>query len=259
VVTSGSPIDHGQRRVWERERSRLGLGDDLLDATQHPALAILDRATVGVVLIPRDPLAPLLDFDAAALDALPDRFTGQIANGVLFLNAVVTGGQYLLRVARNAANEPARALVGLSRHGGALAGVGAPGRYQLRTDGPDIYRLSSFAGAVRAALKAQRDAIAVVPKLAGPFELLVVAPGASGCLLGGYAPGWEPVEHSFDPPLCTVVPPAVRLEVEDFPADDAGLDALLTGTMSRVVNIFGTTSALYADSKDPNCAVAPGY
>ncbi len=99
----------------------------------------------------------------------------------------------------------------------------------------------------------------MVPGLAGPFELLVVAPGASGCLLGGYAPGREPVEHSFDPPLCTVVPSAVRLEVEDFPADDAGLDALLTRTMSRVVNIFGTRTALYADSRDPSGAVAPGY
>lgn len=256
-------IDHVQRRVWDRERSRLGLADDDVDVMRHPALARLDEPTVGVMLLPSDPLAAVLDFDDRSLASIPERLTGQISNGVSFLNTVEMTGQYLLRVARNQHDEPARAVVGFARHGGAVAGVGATGRYQPPGEAHAIYRLSWFTGAIRAALITQRALLAnpgVYSRLpAGPFELVVVAPAANGTLLGVYAEGWEPVEHVFDPPLCTTNHPVVRLEIDAFPTDNTGLTELLTRAMSRVVNLFGTSKPLYLDPTGTNTAVADSY
>ena len=263
VLTSSAIIDHVQRRVWDRERSRLGLADDDVDVTRHPVLARLDEPTVGVMLLPADPLAPVLDFNDGSLALIPERLTGLIRNGVSFLNTVEMTGQYLLRVARNQHAEPARAVVGFARHGGAVAGVGTTGRYQPPGEAYAIYRLSTFAGAIRAALLSQGTLLAnpgVSSHLpAGPFELVVIAPAANGNLLGGYAEGWEPVEYSFDPPLCTTSHPVIRLEIDAFPTDNTGLTKLLTQAMSRVVNLFGTSQPLYLDRTGTNTAVADTY
>ncbi len=263
VVTSSAMIDHVQRRVWDRERSRLGLADDDVDVTRHPVLARLGEPTVGVMLLPADPLAAVLDFDDGSLALIPERLTGRISNGVSFLNTVEMTGQYLLRVARNQHDEPARAVVGFARHGGVVAGVGTMGSYQPPGEKYGIYRLSAFAGAIRAALRTQ-EALLANPRVssrlpAGPFELVVVAPAANRTLLGGYAEGWEPVEQSFDPPLCTTSHPVVRLEIDAFPTDNTDLTELLTRAMSRVVNLFGTSQPLYLDRTGTNTAVADTY
>jgi hypothetical protein len=136
VVTLSAMIDHVQRRVWDRERSRLGLADDDVYGTRHPVLARLGESTLGVMLLPADPLAPVLDFDDGSLALIPERLTGRISNAVSILNTVEITGQYLLRVARNQHDEPARAVVGFARHGGAVAGVATvmPGRYHPRVE-----------------------------------------------------------------------------------------------------------------------------
>jgi len=268
VVTLSAMIDHVQRRVWDRERSRLGLAEDDVDVTRHPVLARLGEPTVGVMLLPADPLPPdplaaVLDFDDGSLVLIPERLTGRISNGVSFLNTVEMTGQYLLRVARNQHDEPARAVVGFARHGGVVAGVGTMGSYQPIGEKYGIYRLSAFAGAIRAALRTQ-EALLANPRVssrlpAGPFELVVVAPAANGTLLGGYAEGWEPVDQTFDPPLCTTSHPVVRLEIDAFPTDNTGLTELLTRAMSRVVNLFGTSQPLYLDRTGTNTAVTDTY
>ncbi len=70
-------------------------------------------------------------------------------------------------------------------------------------------------------------------------------PGAPRAWLGAVADGWEPVEHSFDPPVCNTEDPLVRVEIESLPTGGNEQRGLLTRALGRVVNVFGTTAPLH--------------
>lgn len=258
--------DHDQRRVWKRERERTGLAEDALDLTRHPALALLGDPKVCAVLLPADPLAPLLDFDQA-VDAVPATLDGQIRNQVSYLGSEQVTGTHALRTSRTSRtshDQPPDFLAGVARHGGAVAGVGSAAYYTTKDDPPwRLYRLFAIVAVVRTALQTQA---AVILRLGsgtdlagGPWELTIAVPGAKGSLLGAYAPGWQPAEHVDNPPMCTAENPVVRLEIEQFPTDPDGVAALLDLAMGRAVNIFGTTDPLYAYAKNPGGGVPSDY
>lgn len=256
-------IDNEQRRVWALERDRIGLAEDELDLSRHDALAGLDEATVGVVLLPPDPLAPLLDFDDV-MSTIPDQLTGQMRNGVSTLNVEWITGTFAAKAARDDYRAPARAVVGVARHGGAFAGVGATGTYTVGRDPQwQVRRLAALVGAIRVALQVQ---VAVHVRLGaraclpdGPWEVTIAAPGATGALLGGYAPGWQPVEEVDSPPLCRASNPIARLEIKRLPSDDAGMGGLLVQAMKRAVNIFSTVDPLYADARSVAAGVPRNF
>jgi len=256
-------IDYEQRRAWARERARVGLAEEDLDLSRHPAYARLAAPTVAAVLLPPDPLAPPVDF-GDALAAVPSRLNGQMANAVSLLNGEEITGTHALRLALDGYDGPAKFLAGVARHGGAVAGVGSPGIYLTRSDPPQrIYRLFAVVAVVRAALITQA---AVIDRLGaeaglpdGPWELTVAAPGAQGALLGAYAPGWQSAEHVDSPPMCTAEHPVVRLEIEQFPTDRDGVASLLDRAVSRAVNLFGTAEPLYANAQNVAGGVPSDY
>lgn len=243
-------IDRQQRQAWAAGRAHAGLADDDLDPAKHPVFARITDLSVAIMLLPADPLAPVLDF-TDAWPLIPHYLAGRLADGVGDLQHEEVTGSHVFRSSRSAADETVMA-VGLARHGGVFAGVGHPGRYRM-DNGRPVVRLSSIVGAVRVALTTQVNALAptgersVAP--AGPWELTIAVPGARGAVLGAYAsPQWGKVEDNEAPPTCTMEHPLVRLEIPEFP-DEAGLPALLAHAMSRAVNIFGTTTEFYANPR----------
>lgn len=256
-------IEYVQRRAWARERARVGLAEEDLDLSRHPAFARLSAPTVAAVLLPPDPLAPAVEFDDA-LAGVPSQLNGQIRNAVSLLNGEEITGTHALRLALDGYEGPAKFVAGVARHGGAVAGVGSPGIYLTRSDPPQrIYRLFAVVAVVRAALVTQAavldrlGAVAGLPD--GPWELTVAAPGAQGALLGAYAPGWQSAEHVDFPPTCTAEQAVVRLEIEQFPTDRDGIASLLDRAMSRAVNLFGTSEPLYANAQNVAAGVATDY
>lgn len=257
-------IEYLQRRAWARERTRVGLAEEDLDLSRHPAFARLSAPTVAAVLLPPDPLAPAVEFDDA-LAAVPSQLNGQIRNAVSLLNSEDITGTHALRLALDGGyEEPAKFVAGVARHGGSFAGVGSPGIYLTHSEPPQrIYRLFVIVAVVRAALVTQA---AVLDRLGaeaglpdGPWELTVAAPGARGALLDAYAPGWQSAEHVNFPPTCTAEHAVVRLEIEQFPTDRNGIASLLNRAMSRAVNLFGTAEPLYANSHNVAAGVATDY
>jgi len=240
-------VELEQRQVWTRERARLGIADDALDVSKHPALALLDPPRIGVVVLPPDPHAVPLDFDDVH-GSVPPQFTGRTVQFVSRLDTKLLTGQHALR----AANEGKDAVAGVARHGGAVAGIGGAGVSEPDGDGGRrIYRLFALTAAVRIALETQATVLERHPDAGlpeGPWELTVVAPGASGALLGGYAPEWLSVDELDRPPRCIASSPVVRVEIDGFPPSDK-IDRLLTQVMSRVVNLFGTAEPLYANQR----------
>jgi hypothetical protein len=255
--------DHDQRRAWQQERERTGLTEDGLDLMRHPALARLGEPRVGAVLLPADPLAPLVDFDQI-IGGIPTMLDGKIRNLVSYLNSEEITGTHALRASKPSYDGPAKFVAGVARHGGAVAGVGPAAFYITKSDAPRrLYRLFAIVAVVRTALQTQA---AVLDRLGsgagladGPWELTIAAPGARGALLGAYADGWQDAEHVDNPPMCTAEHPVARLEIEQFPTDPDALAALLNRAMSRVVNIFGTTDPLYAYRKNRSGGVPKDY
>jgi hypothetical protein len=254
-------IDYMQRRAWLRQRLALGLEEADLDLTRHPAFARMPDVRAAVVLLPADPLAALLDFNGEIPDAIPQQLTGEAGKlGGAFLNQNAITGSHTLRMSMTDAGD-ARVLAGVARHGGAVAGGGTGCTYEWA--GNPVYRLNVLTGLVRIALQTQ----AAVNRLPdgealrdGPFELVVALPGATGALLGAFAPGWAKIEEGFDdPPVCADSRPTSRLEIESFPTSPDEIDPILTQAMSRVVNVFGTEIPLYAHRNAPSDGVARGY
>ena len=108
-------IDYAQRRAWLRHRTDVGLREGALDPALHPAFSLMAEPACVVALLPPDPLAPLLDFDAETGSVIPQRFEGlasRMRHSVL--TEVVSSGSHMLRVTRDPAG-PIRSLAGVAR------------------------------------------------------------------------------------------------------------------------------------------------
>lgn len=250
-VTENAPqADRAQREIWRDEREALGLVPGAPGFGRRGVMERLDGQAVQVVLLPSDPSVAAVEFDAALARALPDRFTGQISNGVQRLGHVSASSGHLLKEAQG--EEGSRGLLAVARHGGVLVGVGErSGRYFLNgKDGPVAQRLSVVSGAVRLAFAAQADALAHLAALdlwapSGPWEVSVALPGARGAVLGAFASGWEEPDRAFDVFECGEDDPLVTLELADVPKDVHDRREALRRVLARVVNAFGTTLPLY--------------
>lgn len=250
-MTENAPqTDRAQREIWRDEREVLGLVPGVPGFGRRGLMGRLDGQAVQVVLLPSDPSVAAVEFDAGLTQALPDRFTGQVANGVQLLGRVSASSGHLLKEAQG--ERGSRGLMALARHGGAVVGVGEqPGRYAVNgSDGLVAQRLSAVVGAVRLALRAQSDAIAHLSGRAlwapsGPWEVSVALPGARGAVLGALAAGWDEPTNAFDVHECAEDDPLVTLELADVPRDARDQREVLRRVVARVVNAFGTTLPLY--------------
>lgn len=250
-MTENAPrADRAQREIWRDERAALGLVPGVAGFGRRGLMERLDGQSVQVVVLPSDPSVAAVEFDAALARALPDRFTGQIANGVQHLGHVSASSTQLVKEAQG--EQGSRGLLAVARHGGVTVGIGErSGRYFLNgKDGPMAQRLSVVSGAVRLAIAAQADAIAHLSAQdagapAGPWEISVALPGARGAVLGAFASGWEEPDRAFDVYECVEDDPLVTLELPALPADDQERREALRRVLARVVNAFGTTLPLY--------------
>lgn len=263
MTENGRRADRAQRETWRDERAALGLVPGGAGFGRLGLMERLDGQSVQVVVLPSDPSVAAVDFDAALARALPDRFTGQIANGVQHLGHVSATSTHLIKEAQG--EQGSRGLLALARHGGATVGVGGrSGRYFLNgKDGLVAQRLSVVSGAVRLAIAAQADAVAHLSALnagtpAGPWEISVALPGARGAVLGALAPGWEEPDRAFDVHQCVEDDPLVTLELPAVPADAGERREALRRVLARVVNAFGTTLPLYLP-QDGSGEVPDGY
>lgn len=254
-------IDYAQRGAWQDHRTDIGLRERALHPVLHPAFSLMAEPACVVVLLPQDPLAPLLDFDAETSSMIPQRFEGfasRMRDSVL--NEVLSSGSHMLRVTRDPAG-PLRSLAGVARHGGAVAAVGSAAAYDHR--GTRVLRLSSLTSTVRLALATQIEVhrLPAAKHLAGgPFEVTVALPGAAGSLLDGYAPGWTGLQDGLDsPPVCEDENAMIRLEIAAVPTERDDIGRVLTQIMGRVGNLFGTDEPLYAPRMNINAGVARDY
>lgn len=250
-MTENAPVaDRAQREIWRDEWEALGLVPGAPGFGRRGLMARLDGQAVQVVLLPADPSVAAVEFDAALVQALPDRFTGQIANGVQLLGRASATSTHLVKEAQG--EKGSRGVLGLARHGGTVVGVGEQsGRYAVNgSDGLVVQRLSVVVGAVRLALRAQSAALAHLSEgelwaPSGPWEASVALPGARGAVLGALAAGWDEPTNAFDVHACAEDDPLVTLELSDVPRDVRDQREVLRRVVARVVNAFGTTLPLY--------------
>ncbi len=256
--------DRNQRGIWREEREALGLVSGAPGFGRQGLMGRLEGQAVQVVLLPSDPSAAGIDFDGRLAQDLPDRFSGQITNGVQLLGHVSASSAYLLKEAQS--ENGSRAVLALARHGGVVVGVGERvGRYFLNgRDGPVAQRLSVVVGAVRLAIGAQAAALAHlsgrglwVPS--GPWEVSVALPGARGAVLGAFASGWEEPDRSFDVYQCAEDAPLVTVELADVPGEVHARREALRRVVARVVNAFGTTLPLYLPHNNTAGEIADDY
>lgn len=258
-----STINRGQREIWRDERARLGLVPGTLEFGRRGLMQRLDGQSVQVVLLPDDPLAVGVDFDAAEdlLRELPGRFEGTVARSVQLLHHDTADADHLIR--EQPGDAGARGLLALARHGGTTVGLAEkPGAYVQ--SGYRTLRLSSVAGAVRLALTAQDAALTYLETHGrwtpeGPWELTVALPGARDSLLGGYAEGWRDADELDTPPQCREDEVLVRVELRAAPRDANDRDEVLRVMLGRVVNAFGTTTAFHMPARGQSGRVDPGY
>ncbi len=250
-MTENAPqADRAQREIWRDEREALGLVPGAPGFGRRGLTERLDGQAVQVALLPADPSVAAVEFDAALSQSLPDRFTGQIANGVQYLGRVSASSTHLVKEAQG--EKGSRGILGMARHGGTVVGVGEQsGRYFVNgKDGLVAQRLSVVVGSVRLALSAQAGALAHLSERelwapSGPWEVSVALPGARGAVLGALAAGWDEPRNAFDVHECGEADPLVTLELADVPRDVRDQREVLRRVVARVVNAFGTTLPLY--------------
>lgn len=241
-------IDRQQREAWREAREALALEPGTPDFGTWGPMGRLNGPALQVVLLPSDPLALAVDFDNMLAGELPDRFEGAISRSVQLLDREGSDSSHLLKIATGDANGD-RAYLAVARHGGVSVGM-AEKHAAYRIGQQRALRLSAVSGAVRLALKAQHKALAALADRGrwtpdGPWELVLALPGATGSLLGAFAPGWSNVEEIDDPPVCLENDPVVRLELAVLPRDDRARDEVLLMALDRTVNTFGTRDPLY--------------
>lgn len=266
-MTENAPqADRAQREIWRDEREALGLVPGAPGFGRRGVMERLDDQSVQVVILPSDPSAAAVEFDALLARALPDRFTGQITNGVQLLGLVSTSSAHLLKEAQGEEGKGSRGLLAVARHGGVAVGIGGrSGRYFLNgKDGLLAQRLSVVSGAVRLAIAAQADAVAHLAALdlwapSGPWEVSVALPGARGAVLGAFAQGWEEPDRAFDVHECVEDDPLVTLELAAPPTDLKERREVLRRVLARVVNAFGTTLPLYSPQNNTAGEVPDEY
>lgn len=264
-MTENAPqADRLHREIWREEREALGLARGRPGFGREGVMARLDGQSVQVVLLPADPSATAVEFDIWLAQALPNRFTGRIANGVQLLGRESATTTHVLKEAQG--ENGSGAVLGLARHGGTVVGIGErAGRYFVDgEDGPVAQRLSVVAGAVRLAIKAQAAALENLSSRNrwtpdGPWEISVALPGARGTVLGALADGWEEPKNAFDVHECAEDDPLVTLELAAVPTEAREQREMLRRVLARVVNAFGTTLPLYLPSKAPEGEIPESY
>lgn len=266
-MTEDAPVtDYEQRAVWREERERLGLVPGTPGFGRQGVMARVDGPAVQVVLLPPDPSVGAVEFDAELAGAMPGELTGVITNGVRVLGRVSTSSTHLFKEAAGDGGAGSRALLGVARHGGVVAGIAErSGRYPLGSDGgPQAQRLSAVSGAVRLAIRAQAAVLAHLSERGrwapgGPWELAVALPGARGTVLGALADGWDEPGKGSDGHACVGDDPLVTLELDGVPGEIRAQREALRRVLSRVVNAFGTTLPLYLPAGSPEGEVPDAY
>jgi hypothetical protein len=159
-----------------------------------------------------------------------------------------------------------RAVLAVHRNGGVTVGLSADegtAELDIRGTPQRVYILFAMVGAVRLALLAQEQVLIVLDRRgvasAGPWELSVALPGASGTTLGGSAEGWDDVRHAFHRPTCTDPAPLIHDQLSALPSGKDARRAALTRVAGRTVNAFGTYSPLYVPTGDDSGLVPDTY
>jgi len=239
-------IDRKQREYWQGERDRRGLVPGRPDFGRSGLMTRLGDPRLLVTILPSDPLRPAVEFDdfEFADVVLPQRFSGQTANGVSMLSYVASTSDSLIRFAKPG-DQSARwwAFAALRSDGGVEVGMGSGARFDFGNDTPlpgvGAYRLSVLVHAVRVAIATQARLCA---KLGSddlsPFEMIVAIPDAKGTVMTAFAEGWGRPEHEFEVPSCLEEDPMVRTEVEAWPIDPGDQEQLLFRVASRVCASF---------------------
>lgn len=153
-------IDYAQRLTWLRHRLALGIDESDLDVGRHPAFSGVRDLTAAVMILPADPLAPLIGFRGEAPGVIPRQLEGRIGkHSCSNLHYPTFSGGYALRVSRDTEDKTPSVLAGVARHGGAVAGMGAINRVSLGDAVGDKpvreYRLDAITALVRVALQTQ--------------------------------------------------------------------------------------------------------
>jgi hypothetical protein len=219
---------------------------------------MLHGAGIGVVVLPADDLAQPIEFKDELVSRIPERFAGQTANGVASLDQVTTTSDALIRFAPGSEGEGWRGFVAVSRSGGVECGVGATSRYVIQSgissaSGSPVLRLYVLAHLVRVAVELQFKVIEWAGKyttdtpIAGPFEIIVAVPDAKGTVLGGLNQGWEQPDDALlmPPPRAMETNVMVRVQVDDWPKTDEGIEALMFRTLDRACEAFGDRDQRY--------------
>ena len=237
-------VDQQQR--WASERVARGLTRTDESFARAGLMAMLDDPGLLVAVHPADPLSTALDFDDDLLQVLPERFTGQTANGVELLGSTFVTDVALGRFARG--EQGWRVYVAIQRHGGVEVGIGASLRYRRRRDapeGPQILRLNYIVHAIRVAVESQGRALAARPPIEGPFELVIAITDTGGSLLGGLADGWQDPASWLEGPTCLTPEVLIRAHVDEWPIDDDAQSQLIFSAADRACNAWGTIDRLF--------------
>lgn len=158
-MTDDAPpvIDRSQREVWREAREALGLEPGTPGFGTRGPMGRLNGPALQVVLLPADPLAVSVDFDAALANEMPDRFEGAISRSVQLLGGEGADSSHLLKIAVGDGGGD-RAFLVVARHGGVSVGV-AERHVAYRLGDQRVVRLAAVSGALRLALKAQDAAL----------------------------------------------------------------------------------------------------
>ena len=254
---TGRSQDFEQQERWLRARARRSLDPMAPRFGRSGLLGMLNGAGVGVVVLPADDLAQPIEFEDELVSRIPERFGGYTANGVASLDRVTTTSDALIRFAPGSEGEGWRGFVAVTRSGGVECGVGTTSRYVIQegissASGSPVLRLYVLAHLVRVAVELQFKVIDWAQEysggtpIAGPFEVIVVVPDAEEMVLGSLNQGWEEPEQALMPPPRAIeTNVTVRVQVDDWPKTEEGIEALMFRTLDRACEAFGDRNQRY--------------
>lgn len=239
-----------QQRTWAAVRAARNLTRGHAQFGVSGLMTHLDDPQLLALILPADPLAPLLEFNDGLFTVLPERFTGVTANGVQLLGTTFVTDSALGRC--SSGGDAWRAYVALRRDGGVEIGIGSTARYPLGSrDAPRgfAFRLCYIVHAIRVAIESQARVLSLAAgaSMGGPFELVVALPDTAAALLGSLADGWQdPSMSSWDSPVCITDDVLVRRQFDEWPMDSDEQLKAITAAGDQVCNAFGTTQRLFA-------------
>lgn len=250
-----------QRDRWQSAREARALVPGRDGFASAGLMGQLDEPVLFVTTLPGEPRRPLLAFDDDELinSVLPANSRGLMAPGLSMLHLVTSTSDALVRFANSGAyGSPWRGFIALRRDGGVELGFGSVVRRRFGQEstlaGVMAYRLFVLTHAIRLVVESQARLVARIgdDQLA-PYEVNVALPGAGGALLDGFADGWRRAEHDFDlDATCLEENPLVRAEVEQWPMDVDGQEALIVNVARRVCDAFGVREPRFLARRGPH-------